>query len=232
MTVTQRYPPFPVAYRRGQNLKPGLAELVQQSAGMLATLDAHTQGASSIAAHAAPPNPSGERGHDHSGGEYGVPLIRSVASVSCSGALADVFGDSGRQALSVPGAAGGETNRSQPVSVFEWVPPCPPVDGAYLVVDWFAAVRYRITNLASSDIVRLLLWNLSVSSASPAVQVELDLPNDTGTRTAWSDSDTRLPLAPGRLNVLGVQLEVDRNAGGDVRWLEAQLDGLEFGVVP
>lgn len=245
MTIaSQRYPPTPVAYRKGQNLEPGVAELMQQSAAMCATLDGHTQG-SGAAAYAAPVNPSGDLGHDHSGGEHGRPLFRSLATVTFDDGRS--FNTSpvlfGKVAIDgwfyVRDSIPESTNKSaHPASVYVWVPPCDPVEGAYLrlglAVSLWLAPLSPVAGISgppiAGDTVTLRVWRRTEDQIRQVALFPITSPATPGARYVESELASRLFVEPGAWNELVFELEMERGAGGSDRGLNAWLLEAEVGV--
>lgn len=244
--VSQRYPPTPVAYRRGQNLEPGLAETVQQSAALCATLDAHVQGVTSIAAHAAPVNPAADLGHDHSGGEHGRPLFRSLAAVTFDDGRtfnrSPVLPGKGSLdgAIHVRDSLPGATNRSaHTASAWLWVPPCDPAEGAYLRVGlsvslYLAPLQFQAGISGppiAGDVVTLRVWRAVEAATYPVALFPISNPNAPGPlQFSTGGPAERLHLQPGAWNEILFQLQMRRGPGGGERGLNAWLLEAEVGV--
>lgn len=242
--LTQRYPPTPRPYASGQNLEIGLAELIQQSAGLGATLEGHTNGSGLVVgvANPAPRNPSGDFGHDHSGGEFGRPLFRTVATVTFDdGATFNatpILGGTKARPF-VPDGADGTTNRGAQVSRWIWVPPCDPVNGAYVSLGVAVALYASGSNHAdvssgpiSGDVVTLRVWRRNEGSQGQVVaEFTIGTPTVTGQKfVESSDASTRLTMKPGALNEVVFELEMARTTGGSTRGFDAWLLEAEFGV--
>lgn len=242
--VTQRFPPQPVPFAKAQNLKPGIAEIVQQSAGMLATLEGHSQGAALIggASNPVPLNPSGDRGHDHSGGEFGRPLFRTVATMTFddgrtfnSSAMEPGYRAPG--AIYVPDAADGLTNASRRIARHIWVPPCDPVEGAYVSLGVAVALYGSgLTHLDVSsvpivgDVATLRVWR-AVAGAFVVAELDVTSPAVAGQKyVASSGVSTRLQMRPGAWNEIVFELELARTTGGSTRGMDAWLLEAELGV--
>lgn len=157
--VTNKWPPMALGKQATQNEEIGFADLPQTIAGNAATMKGHVAGGSVVvdAPNPAPLNPSGDYGHDHSGGSMGRPFYKSIATISFddlgvynqskwSGSsgdtapdllniAADANSNNFNQPLRLEPEAGqpGETTYTEGKGEFQiWVPPCDLQRGAYL----------------------------------------------------------------------------------------------------
>lgn len=240
-TLSARFPPTPLGYARGQNLEPGLAELVQQSAGNLATLKGHTSGAALIGGipNPAPVNPSGDYGHDHSGGEYGRPLFRSVASMTFdNGSLGSAIASSVNEGpvftlLSIADGADSTTTRSGTYPFWIWVPPCDPdpAVGGYARLGVAFRLRVFSSALIAGDTATLRFWRRDPLSTGQVVQtLSISTPETTGVKATDGGTSTLVSVRPGAFNEINVQVEVVRTTGGSSRGADLYLLEAEFGV--
>lgn len=234
--VTSRWPPIALPIKAGQNLEPAYSELIAVHAGNLATLYGHINGGETVGGepNAAPRNPSGDFGHDHSGGDFGRPFFRSVCTVTCdngnvSGGTAIAEGGAAVY-LTIANGADSEETISNTHEIPFWCPPCDPVSGAYLDLGLYARVQLRTTALLAGDTLTLRVWVQTSDDTPQVTTYTLSAPNSTGTKDVSSGSTTRLRCAPGRVNLLHLQAAVDRTTGGSSRGAQLYVRELELGV--
>lgn len=235
------FPPLPFRTLSCRSQQPAIAEIAARLGGNLTTHVGHVVGGDDVAGtpNPAPVNPSGDRGHDHSGGDYGRPLFRSVATIDFNGGAFDLVGwTPGPRAhqKTHSATAGGTTTRELHTSTIAvWVPPCDPQPevGAYAWLGVGVSINLTATALGASDTAAVLVRNLTRGLPVTEVSVGIGgaLTSSPAELWAWSDANAeRLPASPGRMNVLQVSTSVTRAAGGSSRGCTLRLDALELGV--
>lgn len=235
------FPPLPFRSLSCKSQQPAIAEIAARLGGNLTTHVGHVVGGDDVAGtpNPAPVNPSGDRGHDHSGGDYGRPLFRSVATLDFNGGAFDLAGwhpAPRAHQKDHPATAGGTTTRETHTGFFAlWVPPCDPQPdvGAYAWLGVGCGITLTATALGAGDTASVLVRN--VTRGAPATEVGVSiggaLTSSPAELWAWSDADAeRLPVTPGRMNLLQVSTSVVRAAGGSARGCTLRLDSLELGV--
>jgi hypothetical protein len=246
-TVRTTWPPYPTLHSRSQNLEPLENEVVRNPAANLTLIEGHINGAERVGniANPAPLNPSGDRGHDHSGGDFGTPLFRSIATVNVDGGetySSNIAGTTYPNTLCLfqyfspatlePGKEGAISSTSH--LFHPWVPPCPPETGAYQNLS-VCAVMTSDGALGASDLVWLRITNQHRLLRKPAgdypfMRLAISSPGASGVRTDSSGSAERLLTVPGSINPLKCELEVTLDGGGSARAPYFQLLHLELGV--
>lgn len=244
-TVQTTWPPYPTLHSRSQNLEPLENEVVRNPAANLTLLEGHINGAERVGniGNPAPLNPSGELGHDHSGGDFGPPLFRSICTVHSDGGetySSNVAGVTEPNVLVLLQffealALGKVGARSSPVHEFHpWVPPCVPLTGAYQNLS-VCAVLTSDGALDAADSVWLRITNehrllRKAGGDYPYMKLAISSPGASGVRTDSSGSTERLLTVPGGINPLKVELEVDIHNSGSPRTPYFQLLHLDLGV--
>lgn len=164
--VSNRWPPMPLSRKATQSEAPGLADIPQALAGNSATLKGHIAGGAAVVdvGNPAPVNPSGDLGHDHSGGSYGRAQYKSIATISfddssfwnnskwTSDADADRIGNAQYATgndyirplrLEPESGQPGDTTYTTGKGEFQiWVPPCDLKRGAYLNCSFSVVFAY------------------------------------------------------------------------------------------
>jgi len=220
-----RMPLATVPISRLQNGQTGYSDVLAVPAANAATLADHIDG---LGTYGMPINPSGEYGHDHSGGLFGRPMFVSVASTTLN---PDVFVTGVRQPakfyfLSTESAAGGITTAvdGQPVPI--WVPGCDPIAGAYVRLAIRFTARLASTTLTSSDTVEVI-----AKINDDSYTFTLTNPHITGVRNFASASTTQLiGTVPGAINNVSFRTRVVRVAGGSSRGCVIYFQEMELGV--
>ena len=236
--ITARWPPTPVPYARGQNEEAGLAELLMQTAANTASIVGHTVGGQRLvdADNPAPINPSGDFGHDHSGGEFGRPLFRSVASISFAPVVSSTYlaGPARSVRLHVTDMAGSATNQSNAPQVLVWVPPCDAKVGAYVWLGVAAALNLEATALVSGDAIEFVVRSRHPRLAAlegAERRLTVSSPTSTGSKVVTSSTSAdRLRVVPGAMNPIELLARVVRTSGGSNRGCRLRVDELELGV--
>lgn len=157
---------MPLNRKATQSEAPGLADIPQALAGNSATLKGHIAGGAAVVdvVNPAPLNPSGDLGHDHSGGSYGRAHYKSIATISFDDS--STFNSSKFAWDTNPGAIGsanwadsgdyirplrlepesgqpGDTTYTTGKGEFQiWVPPCDLKRGAYLNCSFSVVFAY------------------------------------------------------------------------------------------
>lgn len=233
------YPPLPYPMLALRSQQPAIAEIAARLGGNLTTHIGHIVGGDVVVGtpNPAPLNPSGDRGHDHSGGYYGRALHRTVAALDFGGASYDPAGfDAAPSAYRSGHAAVGASTTtvalvSQPIHV--WCPPCDPTPGvgAYAQLAVTARFDCESTALISGDAAFLRVVQATNGAPSAVVDVPFDTqPTSTGFYNAFSTSTSKLPMAVGRMNTLVLSTVVTRTGSGSARGVTLRLDSLDLGV--
>lgn len=231
------FPPTHLSIERGQNGAPALADVPRALAGNAASVKGLLSGGSTVGSANAAPNPSprnfsGDYGHDHSGGYFGRPLFRSVATVWLSPIDADsVAGMTMLEASTNTGAAGA-TTRTVAAGPTVWIPPCDPNDGAYR--DLAVVVRLEIisTSLEPGDVLTVTIINNTANRRGRNSEATLVIlgEDSTGVKVAESGVSSRLRCVPGMLNELSFRFTADRDGTAGSRSAIFRVLDLELGV--
>ena len=236
-TLTSRWPPVPLPFARGQNEEPGLSELLAQTAANSATLWGHTNGGQLVGdvANPAPLNPSGDHGHDHSGGDFGKALFRSLLTVTFDDGEVynptEIQGGVNYGVIPVADAADSVINYGQHHRwVAIWVPPCDPLTGAYVDLGVHVAARLQTTALLAGDTLQLQAWRKRSDTSAANTLVSFTLPNPNSTGDKRAESGSRLSVIPGALNLIYFRVRVERTTGGAVRGCTLAIKDIEIGV--
>jgi len=224
-TVHSRMPLAVTPYTRLQNGKAGYSEVLTVPAANTATMADHVNG---LGTYGAPLNPSGDVGHDHSGGYFGRPMFISVVSTTLNPNITTtgVVQPAKFYLLGAENSAGGTSTllNGQPVPV--WIPPCDPKSGAYVQMAVRFTARVWTTTLVSSDTVSII-----VKVNDDSHTFSLSNPHVTGVRTFASSSSSELIATdPGAVNNVSFSTNVVRAAGGSSRGFGLYLEEIEFGV--
>lgn len=235
--------PVPLDRKRAQNGEDFAAEVLANGAGVEAWVNGHTEGRDYVDADEVTPNPAprnqhGRFGHDHSGGLYGKPLFRTIASFwvergdrhSNEWAGQDASEEAFRFAsgLTIP-PSGRKVWETRPFFIYP--PNCDPGPlGAYNVLGVALGLDVLSTTLSASDTVTLRFRNLAPSLIGSPVEFDMSTPNAVGDRYIESDGTTRVPMLPGRPNLVTLEIDVETVASGSTRNITIQLFALEFGV--
>lgn len=234
------YPPRMLSALDTRSQAPCVAELGLQLGANLTTHKGHASGGVLIGTtpNPAPLNPSGEHGHDHSGGEYGRPRFISIATLDFGGGayesgLTDFLAgprayktEHGAVPADVPTLVGGGTFRL-------WIPPCDRAHGvgAYAALGIMGAIEIEATALRAADVVTLELVQATPgASGAVASVICTGDPSSTGWLAVLSGSDALLPTVPGKMNAFYWHTKIDRENAGSSRGAELRLDSLELGV--
>lgn len=232
--LTARWPPYPLPFQRGQNCQPGMSELLAQSSANLATLYGHINGGATVGGtpNPAPINPSGDYGHDHSGGDFGRPFFRSVLAVTMDGtsAVAGVMARGAGNYLTLPEDEDSRVTSSGLHEIPCLVPPCDPVHGAYVRLGISLRVRLQSTALIAGDALTLRVWSQWSGEEPQKVTLEVPAPQTTGDKQIEGGEEMRIRVLPGAVNVLHVQAKVARTTGGSARGAQIYVRELELGV--
>jgi len=241
---------------RVQNGSAAVSEVIAHTAGGTLTMIQHINGEAGLANEVirSPRNPSGEFGHDHSGGYFGRGLFRSVASVCFDNFShldpTHVLGNG--QSLEIVTPQDGDSTTTDSLSGIDvniWIPPCPQgADGAnrgaYIDLGVVVHGSYDhdggTAGMLAGDVVDIVIvprhYAYDGENDSNGVSIEcLSLP--VGTPEATQDEvltsgpSTRLDwVRPGAFNPLRILLRATRTTGGGERLAQFRLDGVEFGV--
>ncbi len=241
------WPPLVLPHTATQPGALAGSDLIRAFAGGACTLLTHTLGKKQDDEEVrAPLNPSGELGHDHSGGYFGAPLYRSIASWHFNTGEHYDSNSNGHvhyiKLLTSSGNASTDTEGS-PWSITFWCPPCPTGEaapGAYVDPGVVLVLDYDHTtgtnDMKSDDTVEIIFrprgrhYNehgtvdaLTLSVSSPATSEEKVLESGAGTRL------TR--VVPGAFNTFDIYARAERSAtAGDARQGEFKLLYLDIGV--
>lgn len=221
--VTNKWPPMALGKKATQNEEIGFADLPQTIAGNAATIKGHTAGGETVvdASNPAPLNPSGDFGHDHSGGAFGRPIYHSIVTYT--------FDDTGwynsdEARLKIPGLpdtasiisnAVNQNNADrvapyrltseqgidgETISTYDfvdfaiWVPPCDLQRGAYLNCNVNALVYFR-SNPGTPAMVSTDVVSLYLLNLHPQASFR-DQQNPSIAGFAYAAEAQAEPLAP------------------------------------
>lgn len=237
------WPIYPSRLSSVQNEAPGLSEIARRISGNTATMVGHATGADRIVdiGNPAPLNPSGDRGHDHSGGDFGRALLRTITTWQfgrrdefTSPGLAD---DTAFMHIAFPADAGGVTSIfDHPITLPFWVPPCQP-GAAYDNLGISAVVRVTSASGTAGDTITLRITNrhpgvqiATVVASSPTATLPSVGANAVANTHLESGATSRMRVLPGAVNVLVTRWSLIRVAGGGLRAAQIRLVELELGV--
>lgn len=172
MTIYRFWPPHPLKDSATKAGKPILSDLPRRMAGNLAALEGHTMGGQSVAGseNPAPVNPSGVRGHNHSGGIFGAKIERGIHcfcnddfntfdGTAWANNEAQLLRGDTHTAVGASSTTTGETAR-QPFRI--WVPPCEDA-GAFSSMTVVATIHISATALVAGDELRIWAENRTVA---------------------------------------------------------------------
>lgn len=253
LSLQSQWPPGALRKTIAQNEQPLLAEIATVLAGNAAAVVGHTVGGADLQEgdpNHAPRNPSGDVGHDHSGGEFGRPLFRSVASFHLDDdqtLSVHVAGQTTTFILDTPTAgadADNSTEDRRPI-LYAWVPPCAGA-GAYVdlglnVVGDYSASQ-GATAMQAGDVVKVRFTQLhrallavAPTDAAGLIAAELTLASpqtsSAGKRmTSTATTSTRLRVVPGSINPIAMSITASRDATAGNRYPWLMLREVELGV--
>lgn len=241
MTIlTAPWPAVTLPLNMLQNEQIGYSDIPAVYAATLASLYGHIVGGETVGgtANPAPLNPSGDYGHDHSGGDFGAPLFRTVAT--CAAGRGNPSGGAGlitgytASAMSLGADVDSTTTTSDVWAIPMWVPPCDPLNGAYLSLGVAIRVRLHQTSLLAGDTLTLEVWARNADddqTADDAISFAVSSPQTTGLKqVTTSGTSTRLRLKQGAVNVLAVRAKVVRTTGGSSRSAVLWSEQAEIGI--
>lgn len=187
----------------------------------------------------APPAPGhGLRCEDHSGGEYGRPLFRTIYTHASGLGQEYNSGALSRQSLAARFFEGGVTDGERSTAsgfnfapFLVYVPGCDKIHGAYAHLGIIAVVYVDTLNtLVSGDELKLHIANLTAGSS---VVFDVD-ETGSGAEGFFSDASNTpselLSTVPGRPNLCRAWLELYAAGTGGTRVVDVILTELEFGV--
>jgi hypothetical protein len=233
------FPPLPFPMTKLSSQQPATADIALRLGSNTNMQAGHVDGGQQLASeqNPAPRNPSGDYGHDHSGGQFGKPLFRSVAvlplvpNYDASNFLpgpAAVRHEHGNAGASIATRVGGT-----PLQV--WCPPCDPQRdvGAYAVLSVSARIEVETTALISGDTLKLVV--IQATPGGPITEVEVPVADGSLTSTGYlrmtSDiRDVAVPMAVGRMNTLSISTKLTRTGSGSSRGATFRIDAVELGV--
>lgn len=226
-TIHARWPTNPIAYTRCRNGETAFSDVLAVPAANNATMRAWVDG---VNGYGSPLNPSGEYGHDHSGGHFGRPIFTSIATLSLHGPQGNtkVYYPERFSIYQAFNEAGGITSTREFSPTAIWVPPCDPAVGAYTKLGISARINLVATTLTASDsiTVGIRLGN------GPKISFQISPVNATGMRLYQTPSlaDRISPARVGASNLVTIDVTVIRAAGGASRGCRLDFHELEFGV--
>lgn len=238
--IRSDWPTTPLETYRTQTDADLQMEHVRVAGGNAATLHGYITGVTDLGDNSpslAPAAPgTGRQCHDHSGGEHGRPLFRSVCTMTYAAAAlesANLTEQFRRPGFEPTGITDGEreVSSTSPFGlVCAYIPGCDEVHGAYLNLGVMARVRIISTTLLAADEVTLVLRNV-VTGASARLDVT---PDSTGVQHvsstgSASPADTLL-TKPGQVNLLQPSFELYAAGTGATRAAEMYLCEIEVGV--
>lgn len=233
------FPPLPFPMAQLSSLEPATTDIALRLSANTNTQAGHVAGGQQLAGeqNPAPRNPSGDYGHDHSGGHFGRPLFRSVATIAL-GADFDSGFLSGPAAVrhDHENAGAGVATRVGGTPVQVWCPPCDPQRdvGAYAVLSVSARIEIEGTpSMISGDAVKLIV--IQATPGGPVTEVEVPIADGDVTAAGWLRMTSNLravavPMAVGRLNTLAIATKIERTGSGSSRGATLRVDSIELGV--
>jgi hypothetical protein len=233
-TLVGPWPPTQLPIDRAKHGEPMLSDVVRVPGANVSAYHAHTMGLDTVGTSAAqtPINGFGSRGHDHSGGDFGRPLFRSIyaATLDPGGQVSANIVATNRVGRVVLNGDPGTTPKEQITHpLFVWVPPC-PAGGAYDNCGVHIVAEVVSTTLTASDEMTVRLRNL-FPGYQRAVSFSVSSPNSTGEKLFESRSNSeRLELIPGALQAIRLEAEVALDGGGSNRGVTIDFYEIEIGV--
>lgn len=231
------FPPAHLGLARVQNGAPGLADIPRTLAGNSATLKGLISGGATVGSANAAPNPtprnwSGDFGHDHSGGYFGRPLLRSIATVHLGQIAASSIAGATLDEVQPPTAGADATTRSLVRGPSVWVPPCDPHCGAYRELGVTIRVEIVSTSLEAGDVLTVGVIDYTTTARERLARADLVIldRDSTGVRVAESGAGAKLRAIPGALNSIGFLVSISRDGTAGDRTATVRLLDLELGV--
>lgn len=224
------WPPTQHDVERQQSGQPMLCDTARTLSANNAIYEAWINGQGQIVNQPSPvKNPSGSFGHDHSGGIYGRPLFRTVATIDlASTGFTGASLTTNPNLLEIQTDADTDANQSLEYSPRWpiWIPPCDPGEtGAY--TNCGLAFSYEQTSTVSGDVVTFTIRNVSAGGSAAFTLTEGASTSDFVYSTSVAQT---LPCIPGAVNILQCILDVDRQGTGSSRVCYVLLYQLELGV--
>lgn len=224
---------------RTKNGSGAIAEIPSTLAGNTATMLAHLLGSglSDNSQILPPKNGMGSYGHDHSGGVFGKPFYRSIARFNMDAFTsynAEFSDGSAENKFAFDSKGANVTSSLTGPLLHFWVPPCDPVNGAYVNLGIVTSFKIRSTTLVTGDSIdfRYKVWTRGIASenAPQITTITKTVPTSAGFYLATSGSTQKLRVKPGAVNSVQLEMRVVRDATSgnrtaEVHWLEH-----EFGV--
>ncbi len=229
------------------NNEPALADIPAVLGADGAALYGYVGGTDTVATNTpnpVAPSPSGQLGHDHSGGRWGRPLFRTIATWAGNdrqptgtgqpmggGNLSDSTGPTFVGAGASPDMGPSEAERYYVQGGWNiWVPPGDAtLDAAYGYLGCIAKFWTFRGNLNAGDTVDFRIKNLH-PDATNSVTWSLSTTIPTN-QTIESNSDERLRVMPGQINILELSILITTDATvGLSRGCDIRLIAIELGV--
>lgn len=199
----------------------------------------HATGSSAISATQTAPHsmisPSGNYGHDHSGGVWGRPFVRSIATMNLGASefySSNFIGGHEVFRAHFTDVPSDTSDTSSAGEGYIYVPPCDELKGAYNVLDLFLVVSLRDHNdVFAADSIELMVTNKttgdSVSFSESGVST-----NPTNV-IFISDADSeRLNFQQGQFNRISFQFTWNSDiSGGLDRSISARVLEFSCGVM-
>lgn len=178
-------------------------------------------------------SPSGNYGHDHSGGVWGRPFRRSVCTMSFDNS--ETYGGDfiGGGFISNAYFAAVSPNTTVDAYCGEFnifVPPCDPLAGAYNLLGVHAAISGKEQgSVFSADTITLRIHNRTTGD-----RITLDalsgFGTDPTTKMTYSDDDAqRLSMEQGMMNKIALEAFFHADAGGGLtRTIQIRVSEISF----
>lgn len=218
------WPPIPLPIRATQNNEPASSQIIARLSGNAAGLVGYINGTTTIsdAPNTLPRSPSGQLGHDHSGGEWGQPMYRSVACMYFN-RTANASVDAGPE----------QYISTQPFSdvIYQdrtyriWVPPCDKTYGAYRKMHVRVHAKYESDlgdGMQAGDSVDLVLERGNFRATQAVVDASAD-------ETVWYEFDD-VPFKPARWCSFRITCDVEYDGAATNRYPRFQVFAVEIGV--
>lgn len=218
--------------------RDAIADVARQLAANALQMYGHVQGGDLLAENTPAPasmqNPgAGVLGHDHSGGLWGRPLYRDIATFCGDNHdnLGSVETNSSPWVFTAVSLPAAEESQVFFADFAVWVPGCQPGRdvGAYNSLAWNAKVWISVaTNVVTADELHVVLQNKH-PGATNEQQLEIANPAAATFRVNASD-DERLTVVPGEWNRLRLGIDYNPSGSGSARSLTLVVQDLQLGV--
>lgn len=234
-TWLHKWPPSNPPTKQHQAGRIALATLPARLAADTTLLAGMTVGGATINDT---PNPcvnwQGGFGHDHSGGWYGRPFVKSVGSQHMrgshgdsadldSGFLGSSYYDGDVTSLTI--GASSTAKKNFIADVWQWVPNCDPSpdSGAFVVLKGLGMLDFTVGTLEAGDTLTVKIRNVT---SGHTVSVSGVTRTTSGNDSFYFNG---LYCVPGALNQFVVEYDLTTDATASTRSLYLELKDIEWG---